>query len=52
MRILVVEDDDLIGAAIARALRDAAYVADWVGSMRPRHWALCWVMSTTPFYST
>jgi two-component system OmpR family response regulator len=30
MRILVVEDDDLIGAAIARALRDAAYVADWV----------------------
>ncbi len=27
MRILVVEDDDLIGAAIARALRDAAYVA-------------------------
>ena len=30
MRILVVEDDDLIGTAIARALRDAAYVADWV----------------------
>jgi len=30
MRILVVEDDELIGTAIARALRDAAYVADWV----------------------
>src|SRR5260370_17375435 len=30
MRILVVEDDELIGTAIARALHDAAYVADWV----------------------
>jgi two-component system OmpR family response regulator len=30
MRILVVENDELIGTAIARALHDAAYVADWV----------------------
>jgi len=30
MRILLVEDDSLIGEAVARALRDAAYVVDWV----------------------
>jgi len=30
MRILLAEDDDLIGAAIQQALRDAAYALDWV----------------------
>ncbi|CAN0624470.1 Response regulator protein PmrA [Burkholderia multivorans] len=30
MRILLVEDDELIGDAIVNALRDAAYASDWV----------------------
>jgi two-component system OmpR family response regulator len=30
MRVLLVEDDRMIGAAIAQALRDAAYAVDWV----------------------
>jgi two-component system OmpR family response regulator len=30
MRILLVEDDEMIGNAIVQALRDAAYAADWV----------------------
>jgi two-component system, OmpR family, response regulator len=30
MRILLVEDDPMIGAAVAQALRDAAYAVDWV----------------------
>lgn len=30
MRILLVEDDHLIGSAIEQALRDAAYAVDWV----------------------
>lgn len=30
MRILLVEDDEMIGAAVATALRDAAYALDWV----------------------
>jgi two-component system, OmpR family, response regulator len=30
MRILLVEDDRMIGAAITQALRDAAYAVDWV----------------------
>jgi len=30
MRILLVEDDSLIGGAIERALRDAAHAVDWV----------------------
>lgn len=30
MRILLVEDDNLIGGAIERALRDAAHAVDWV----------------------
>src|ERR1700738_5041457 len=30
MRILLVEDDEMIGDAIVQALRDAAYAADWV----------------------
>jgi two-component system OmpR family response regulator len=30
MRILLVEDDQLIGAAIQQALHDAAYALDWV----------------------
>jgi two-component system, OmpR family, response regulator len=30
MRILLVEDDPMIGAAIQGALKDAAYAADWV----------------------
>lgn len=30
MRILLVEDDQMIGAAVSIALRDAAYAADWV----------------------
>jgi two-component system OmpR family response regulator len=30
MRVLLVEDDHMIGAAVAQALRDAAYAADWV----------------------
>lgn len=30
MRILLIEDDKMIGAAVAQALRDAAYAVDWV----------------------
>src|SRR5215470_188870 len=30
MRVLLVEDDRMIGAAIAQALKDAAYAVDWV----------------------
>ena len=30
MRILLVEDDRMIGAAMAQALKDAAYAVDWV----------------------
>lgn len=30
MRILLVEDDRMIGAAVAQALRDAGYAVDWV----------------------
>ncbi len=30
MRVLLVEDDRMIGEAIVRALREAAYAADWV----------------------
>lgn len=30
MRILLIEDDKMIGAAVVQALRDAAYAVDWV----------------------
>jgi two-component system OmpR family response regulator len=30
MRVLLVEDDRVVGAAIDQALRNAAYVVDWV----------------------
>lgn len=30
MRVLLVEDDAMIAAAVARALRDAAYAVDYV----------------------
>jgi two-component system OmpR family response regulator len=30
MRILLAEDDQMIGAAVVQALRDAAYAVDWV----------------------
>jgi two-component system, OmpR family, response regulator len=30
MRVLLVEDDRMIGAAVVQALRDAAYAVDWV----------------------
>ncbi len=30
MRVLLVEDDPMVGAAVAQALRDAAYAVDWV----------------------
>ena len=30
MRILLVEDDGMVGAAVAQALKDAAYAVDWV----------------------
>lgn len=30
MRILLVEDDRMVGAAVVQALRDAAYAVDWV----------------------
>lgn len=30
MRVLLVEDDRMIGEAVAQALRDAAYAVDWV----------------------
>src|ERR1700760_1125217 len=30
MRVLLVEDDRMIGAAVAEALQDAAYAVDWV----------------------
>ena len=30
MRVLLVEDDRMVGAAVTQALRDAAYAVDWV----------------------
>ena len=30
MRVLLVEDDPMIGAAVQAALQDASYAADWV----------------------
>jgi two-component system OmpR family response regulator len=30
MRVLLIEDDKMIGAAVLQALKDAAYAADWV----------------------
>jgi two-component system, OmpR family, response regulator len=30
MRVLLVEDDKMVGAAVVQALRDAAYAVDWV----------------------
>ena len=30
MRILLVEDDDMIGEAVCLALKDVAYAVDWV----------------------
>lgn len=30
MRVLLIEDDQMIGAAVARALKDAAHAVDWV----------------------
>jgi two-component system OmpR family response regulator len=30
MRVLLVEDDPMVGAAVAQALKDAAYAVDWV----------------------
>jgi two-component system OmpR family response regulator len=32
MRVLLVEDDPMIGAAVQSALRDASYAADWVNN--------------------
>jgi two-component system OmpR family response regulator len=32
MRVLLVEDDRMVGAAIEQALKDAAYAVDWVRS--------------------
>src|ERR1700736_6726238 len=29
MRVLLIEDDRMVGAAVAQALRDAAYAVDW-----------------------
>jgi two-component system OmpR family response regulator len=30
MRVLLIEDDRMVGAAVAQALKDAAYAVDWV----------------------
>src|SRR5712672_3348108 len=30
MRVLLIEDDKMVGAAVEQALRDAAYAVDWV----------------------
>ncbi len=30
MRVLLIEDDSMVGAAVAQALKDAAYAVDWV----------------------
>gem|GEM_PF-3133972 len=35
MRVLLVEDDAMIGEAIQRALKDASYAADWVKNGQP-----------------
>lgn len=40
MRILLVEDDTMIGAAVQTALRDAAYAVDWVTSAEDAEHAL------------
>ena len=37
MRILLVEDDSMIGEAIRNALMDASYAARWAP-----HSAICW----------
>ncbi|MDE2369200.1 MAG: response regulator transcription factor [Burkholderiales bacterium] len=47
MRVLLVEDDPMIGAAIQAALRDASYAADWIrngqavlGTLQAQHYDL------------
>ncbi len=40
MRILLVEDDPMIGEAVATALKDAAYAVDWVRDGRTASHAL------------
>jgi two-component system OmpR family response regulator len=47
MRVLLVEDDPMIGEAVRDALKDAAYAADWVsdglealGALRVQHYDL------------
>ena len=34
MRVLLVEDDNMIGEALAAGLKDARYAADWVKNGR------------------
>ena len=40
MRVLLIEDDKMVGAAVELALKDAAYAVDWVtdGRNRPSMW--------------
>lgn len=40
MRVLLVEDDRMVGAALQQALRDAAYAVDWVRDATAAHDAL------------
>src|SRR3979490_1916884 len=35
MRVLLIEDDKMVGAAVEQALRDAAYAVDWVTDGEP-----------------
>ena len=47
MRVLLVEDDRMIGEAVERALREAAYATDWV-----RDGALAMTAMDTHIYTT
>ena len=40
MRMLLIEDDAMVGGAIFQALKDAAYAADWVRDAEPATAAL------------
>ena len=37
MRVLLIEDDRMVGAAVEQALKDAAYAVDWVTDGETAH---------------
>jgi two-component system OmpR family response regulator len=49
MRVLLVEDDAMIGEAIHGALKDASYAADWVKNGQAALTTLTWCCSILAF---